>query len=305
MPTRAESSGAGSSSSLSCSTSRTQPVAAERAVHRLDRHRPVDGERLQRQRKHDRAAQREDGKLGGKRAGRRLGHCGERRQCLINLDGRDECQVQSGESCSCAGVVRSEPRSMYARTWTNDSSSPRSPSSARRATSARAAAATNDYSDAVDAPDEEGAGSRAAPTTATARCSSKLQGPSGSRRRRRHLQDVRQASSRFRRSTRSCSWRNSTALPQERDDDEETLQPVGGASARAGAVGRVGSVDARQHPPPHPLHVPPVLVAERLRRASAPPTESPRPDTPADRPRTPARSPVMGGAPNTISTQPR
>ena len=40
-----------------------QAIHTERAVDRLDRHRPIDGERLQRQRQRDRPPQRENGKF--------------------------------------------------------------------------------------------------------------------------------------------------------------------------------------------------------------------------------------------------
>ncbi len=49
-------------------------VAGKRAIDRLDRHRAVDPERRDTQREHDRAAEWNDGKLGRKRGGRRLGH---------------------------------------------------------------------------------------------------------------------------------------------------------------------------------------------------------------------------------------
>ena len=42
-------------------------VAGERPIHRLDRHRAVHPERRDAQRQHDRAAQGNDRKLGGKR----------------------------------------------------------------------------------------------------------------------------------------------------------------------------------------------------------------------------------------------
>jgi hypothetical protein len=38
-----------------------QAVAGERHVHGFDRHRPIDGQRLQRQRKRHGASQRQDG----------------------------------------------------------------------------------------------------------------------------------------------------------------------------------------------------------------------------------------------------
>ena len=43
-----------------------EPIAGERAVDGFDRQRPADAERRDRQRQHDRAAQRNDGKLGRK-----------------------------------------------------------------------------------------------------------------------------------------------------------------------------------------------------------------------------------------------
>ena len=54
----------GSSLSVGLQRQEQQPVARERAVHRLDRHRARDGERLQREREDDGVAKREDGKLG-------------------------------------------------------------------------------------------------------------------------------------------------------------------------------------------------------------------------------------------------
>ena len=63
MPTWRRSSGSGSSCLVVLQHEEQQAVAAERAVDRFDRHRPVDGERLQRQRKRDGPPQREDGEF--------------------------------------------------------------------------------------------------------------------------------------------------------------------------------------------------------------------------------------------------
>ena len=50
------------------------PVAGERPVHGLDRHRTAHAERRDAQRQDDGAAKRNDGKLGGKGGCGRLGH---------------------------------------------------------------------------------------------------------------------------------------------------------------------------------------------------------------------------------------
>jgi len=42
-----------------------QPVAGQRAVHRFDRHGPIDRQRLEGERKHDRMAQCEHRELAG------------------------------------------------------------------------------------------------------------------------------------------------------------------------------------------------------------------------------------------------
>ena len=59
VPIGRRSPGSGSSLSVVCSDEEQQPIAAQRAVDRLDRHRPVDRERLQREREDDRLAERE------------------------------------------------------------------------------------------------------------------------------------------------------------------------------------------------------------------------------------------------------
>ena len=147
-----------------------QAVGGERAVDRLDRHRPVHRQRLQRQRKRDRAAKRQNRKFGGKRrsgSAIRLGRCrcmATARQCLLaGGPPRTRCASQ------CISVRRF---SCTLRTWTNASSSPRNLSSGRRGCSARAAAApTTTRSAGCGA--RRRTRSRRAPTHATARCSTR------------------------------------------------------------------------------------------------------------------------------------
>ena len=133
-----------------------QPVRAQRAVDRLDRHRAVDGERLQRQRERDGAPQRKDGKFGRKlRSG--LGHRGLKAQCVrasargSRVSPQPKAGAQGREpSCSSLSVYASrvDERQFFTEKPEQRPARFQCPRCRR----------TNDYIDPLDAPHEEGAG---------------------------------------------------------------------------------------------------------------------------------------------------